>query len=236
MLTTKNALIDESEQLPSIFLFCNHGFGLPFSLRAIRMLSHKRRLVLVYYVTRYSWKQLLHPGRLYLALWYFALKSYVDLLCKLKGARSVCVHDVNSAEFLDTVPPHSHGIVCGFGQIFKRRAIDSFQSLVNFHPSILPYYRGPVPSRWVLKNGERQTGYTLHRISERIDAGEILFQESVECDGMQSENALNRKIALAAQSTFARYLTHLLSGSTWTKVTLDARSVYRVLLDYGTRF
>ena len=130
------------------------------------------------------------------------------------------------------IPPGSHGIVAGFDQIFRRQAIGSFQSLVNFHPSILPFYRGPVPSYWVLRNQEKQTGYTLHTIVERIDAGEVLFQKVVDCDGMQSALALDRKIALTAQGTFDCYLTHIVTGCQWNAVRLDANSVYRVPVNY----
>jgi methionyl-tRNA formyltransferase len=47
---------------------------------------------------------------------------------------------------------------------------------VNLHPSFLPGYRGACPEFWVIRNGEATTGITLHRMTERFDAGEILGQ------------------------------------------------------------
>ncbi len=123
----------------------------------------------------------------------------------------------------------------GFNQIFRRQSIDSFRTLVNFHPSVLPLYRGPVPSYWVLKNGEKQTGYTLHVITERIDCGEVLYQEVVSCADVRSEAALNRRIARAALGTLERYLAHLRSGSEWQAVAVDAHSIYKVPVNYGRR-
>jgi methionyl-tRNA formyltransferase len=48
---------------------------------------------------------------------------------------------------------------------------------VNIHPSLLPFYRGPVPTAWAIQNGERFFGLTIHYMDEGIDTGEILVQE-----------------------------------------------------------
>ena len=47
---------------------------------------------------------------------------------------------------------------------------------VNVHASLLPLYRGRCPINWVLVNGERTTGVTLHRMEPTPDTGEILRQ------------------------------------------------------------
>lgn len=51
---------------------------------------------------------------------------------------------------------------------------------INVHNALLPFYRGIMPSFWVLANGERYTGVTVHSMSERVDAGDIIVQEKVE--------------------------------------------------------
>ena len=37
----------------------------------------------------------------------------------------------------------------------------------NLHGSLLPAYRGRAPVNWVLVNGERETGVTLHHMVAR---------------------------------------------------------------------
>ncbi len=44
----------------------------------------------------------------------------------------------------------------------------------NFHPGILPKYRGVGIFSWVLLNGEDKTGTTLHLIDKGIDTGDII--------------------------------------------------------------
>src|SRR5580693_8057868 len=58
----------------------------------------------------------------------------------------------------------------------------------NLHPSLLPSYRGRAPVNWVLVNGERETGITLHHMVARADAGDIVGQRAVAID--DSDNAL----------------------------------------------
>jgi len=50
---------------------------------------------------------------------------------------------------------------------------------VNFHPSLLPKYRGRRPTQAVLENGETETGITCHVIDEGYDTGEIIEQVRV---------------------------------------------------------
>lgn len=50
---------------------------------------------------------------------------------------------------------------------------------INVHASLLPSYRGPAPSYWVLKNRETITGLTCHFMDEGIDTGDIVYQVRV---------------------------------------------------------
>lgn len=44
----------------------------------------------------------------------------------------------------------------------------------NFHPGILPQYRGAGAYSWVLINDDDKTGITLHLIDDGIDSGDII--------------------------------------------------------------
>ena len=45
---------------------------------------------------------------------------------------------------------------------------------INLHGSLLPKYRGRVPINWAIINGEKETGVTLHYMTQRADAGDII--------------------------------------------------------------
>lgn len=51
---------------------------------------------------------------------------------------------------------------------------------VNLHPSLLPKYRGANSVAWAIINGEMQTGFSFHHMSESFDTGRILIQEAID--------------------------------------------------------
>ncbi len=50
---------------------------------------------------------------------------------------------------------------------------------LNIHPSRLPKYRGADPIFWQLKSGEADTGVSIHKVTDSLDAGDTLLSESV---------------------------------------------------------
>jgi methionyl-tRNA formyltransferase len=73
---------------------------------------------------------------------------------------------------------------------------------INLHGSLLPKYRGRSPVNWVLVNGERQTGVTLHYMSEEADAGDIIAQRAVAIAFDDTALTLFGKVAQAALALF----------------------------------
>ena len=51
---------------------------------------------------------------------------------------------------------------------------------INFHPSLLPAYRGPAPLFWTFKDGLEKTGLTIHKIAKGEDNGNILSRTAVD--------------------------------------------------------
>lgn len=45
---------------------------------------------------------------------------------------------------------------------------------INLHPSLLPAYPGLNPWQEQMRDGVKQGGYTIHRLTPQVDAGEIL--------------------------------------------------------------
>jgi len=64
-------------------------------------------------------------------------------------------------------------------------APDSFTQIphlgtIQYHPSLLPRYRGPSSINWPIIRGDTRTGLTIFRPNEGLDEGPIVLQE--ECD------------------------------------------------------
>ena len=65
---------------------------------------------------------------------------------------------------------------------------------LNLHGSLLPAYRGRAPLNWVLVNGERRTGVTLHHMTAEADAGDIVAQTPFDIDPEDTALTLYRRI------------------------------------------
>ena len=70
---------------------------------------------------------------------------------------------------------------------------------LNLHGSLLPKYRGRAPVNWVLVNGERETGVTLHHMTSRADAGDIVAQRAVSISYEETAQSLNTKLVKAGE-------------------------------------
>ena len=63
-------------------------------------------------------------------------------------------------------------IVCAFGALLKEPLL-SEHPMLNVHPSLLPRWRGAAPVERALMAGDDETGVTLIRLVEELDAGPI---------------------------------------------------------------
>ena len=69
---------------------------------------------------------------------------------------------------------------------------------VNLHGSLLPQYRGRVPINWAIINGEKETGVTLHYMTEKADAGDIIAQERIAiADDDNAKTVFDKAVAAA---------------------------------------
>ncbi|WP_186236797.1 formyltransferase [Burkholderia gladioli] len=82
----------------------------------------------------------------------------------------------------------------------------------NMHGSLLPKYRGRVPTNWAVLRGETETGATLHEMAAKPDAGAILGQTAVPILPDDTAAQVFDKVTVAAEQTLWRVLPALLAG------------------------
>jgi len=52
--------------------------------------------------------------------------------------------------------------------------------IINIHPSLLPDFKGAHPHEDVIKSGAKKSGCTVHFVTENMDSGPTILQESVD--------------------------------------------------------
>ncbi|MCP4112652.1 MAG: hypothetical protein GY749_45190 [Desulfobacteraceae bacterium] len=103
-------------------------------------------------------------------------------------------------------------IVSTFDQKIPGRIIDlPVLKTINIHPSLLPRYRGPTPTNWIIINGEKHSGVTFHVIDEEFDMGDILFQQKISTDGL-TDGELRRKSAILSAEMLEPFFNMYIEG------------------------
>lgn len=82
----------------------------------------------------------------------------------------------------------------------------------NLHGSLLPKYRGKCPINWALINGEKETGITLHKMTEKPDAGDIVGQFKISILPEDDAKTLVPKMAKAAAELLSKTLPLIKNG------------------------
>jgi len=103
--------------------------------------------------------------------------------------------------------------VAAFGQ-FLPRAVRELAPLgcVNVHASLLPNYRGAAPIAWALIRGETETGVTIMRITEGMDAGPMLLRRAMPIAPEDDAGTLHDRLADLGASALSDALAMLARG------------------------
>ncbi|MGZ3581022.1 MAG: methionyl-tRNA formyltransferase [Syntrophales bacterium] len=131
---------------------------------------------------------------------------------------------LRTAEFTDyfsSVHPDL-AVVAAFGQILPREILDIPEmGCINVHPSLLPKYRGAAPINWALIRGEERTGVTIMLMDEGMDTGDILMQEEITIEPMETFGNLNDRLAVMGAKLLLATIDMVASGNS-TRTPQDA--------------
>jgi methionyl-tRNA formyltransferase len=105
-------------------------------------------------------------------------------------------------------------IVVAYGQKLGRDILDLPRyGCINIHPSLLPKYRGSAPVNYAILNGDRQTGVSIIRMVEKMDAGPILKQAVVAIKDDETAAELDERLAIESAGVVQGILDDIEKGS-----------------------
>ncbi len=84
--------------------------------------------------------------------------------------------------------------------------------IINWHNALLPRHKGRNAEAWSIYEGDEITGITWHRITEEVDAGDIIVQEEIPIDSNMTALSLYQKQCEVGGQVFGRMAGKLLSG------------------------
>ncbi len=104
-------------------------------------------------------------------------------------------------------------VVVSFGGILSKALLDIPRiSCLNIHASLLPKYRGAAPVKWAIANGEKETGVTIMRMSEQMDAGDIVLQKKVKVDARETSVDLDGRLSALGADLLPEAIELIMGG------------------------
>jgi methionyl-tRNA formyltransferase len=93
-------------------------------------------------------------------------------------------------------------VVAAYGRILPNPVLEAPRLMpINVHASLLPRHRGAAPIEGAILAGDRESGVTIMRVIERMDAGPILLQCAIPLTAEETQGTLKEKLAeLGAQA------------------------------------
>ena len=89
-------------------------------------------------------------------------------------------------------------VMAGWMRIVSKKFCDAFAGrLINLHPSLLPKYKGLGAVEQALKSGDDETGCSVHCVTEHLDSGAVIKQQTVPILPGDTVETLQRAIQQA---------------------------------------
>jgi methionyl-tRNA formyltransferase len=121
--------------------------------------------------------------------------------------------------------------VVAFGQILSRALLDVPRlGCFNLHASLLPKYRGAAPITYAVWNGETETGVTIMKMVERLDAGDVAIQVRTPIGPEETSGELHDRLAVLGAPLFVEFLDRLDAGGVSFTPQDDAQATLAPLL------
>ncbi|MCH2466878.1 MAG: methionyl-tRNA formyltransferase [Gemmatimonadetes bacterium] len=123
-------------------------------------------------------------------------------------------------------------VVVAYGHILKPEILD-LPSLgsVNVHASLLPQLRGAAPVNWAIIRGHEQTGVTVMRMVEAMDAGPIIHQLSEPISDEDSASELMSRLSELGSLALREALGSIKRGDTEEREQLEDAVSYAPKVD-----
>ena len=101
-------------------------------------------------------------------------------------------------------------VTCAYGQFIPETILNTPKyGSVNIHASLLPKYRGGAPIHKAIINGEDETGITIMRMVKKMDAGDIIFQQSCPIYEEDDFGSLHDRLQDLGSNMIKEYLSQL---------------------------
>lgn len=121
----------------------------------------------------------------------------------------------------------AYAVVVAYGKILPESILALFpKGIWNVHYSLLPRYRGASPVETALLNGETETGVTIQRMAQELDAGDILAAKREPIHLEDTTISLRARLIALGADLLIEHLPEIEAGTTVTTPQDHAAATY----------
>jgi methionyl-tRNA formyltransferase len=118
-------------------------------------------------------------------------------------------------------------VVAAYGQLLPPAILElPPRGCVNVHASLLPKYRGAAPIQWAILNDEEQTGVTIMKIAEKLDAGDILARRVTPIAPDDTAATLHERLARMGAELLVATLANYVNNTITSSPQVEAEATY----------
>lgn len=123
-------------------------------------------------------------------------------------------------------------VVVAYGIILPRPILDGTKrGVFNIHASLLPRWRGAAPINRAIMAGDLESGVSIMRVSEGLDAGPVCLEARVEIGPEMTAGELHDLLAPLGAELMVKALTELERGMLDCRPQADEAATYAPKLD-----
>ena len=119
------------------------------------------------------------------------------------------------------------GVVAAYGKILSDQVLAiPIRGFINVHASLLPRYRGAAPVHRAVIAGERETGVTIMRVVQALDAGPMLANAHRPIGAEETSEEVERDLARLGAALLVGTLDGLAAGPLQEQPQDDSQATY----------
>ena len=118
-------------------------------------------------------------------------------------------------------------VVIAYGKIIPKKFLNLAKfGFINLHASLLPKWRGAAPIQRAIMNLDGQTGISIMKIVEELDAGPVMHQERVQIDEKTNTLILSEILSKLGANSIVNAISKIAKGEARFKEQKHSEATY----------
>ena len=118
-------------------------------------------------------------------------------------------------------------VVVAYGQLIPKKFLGlAKKGFINIHASLLPKWRGAAPIQRSIMNLEKETGFSIMKINEKLDTGPVCISYKIKIDANDNTETISEKLSFLAAEKILEKIDEILEDKIEFKEQDHSKATY----------